>query len=268
MKSPGPDRLAFFLLSATLMTPLRAAGEPTAAPFPYDDWSRVLERVVDERGRIDYVSLGADSEALDRVIAAIAAVSPRSHPERFRSRAHELAYYLNAYNALVFRGVLDKGPGVKPVWGAFGTGLGFFVQRKVTVGGERVSLKRFEDEWVREGFGDPRIHAALNCASTGCPRLPKVPFSPAALDVELDLAMAEFVSSPPHVEVDDAQRVVTLSKIFDWFTEDFLEYEERQGSRRPSLIDYVNRYRDSESQIPTDYRVRFAKYDKSLNRQP
>ena len=38
--------------------------------------------------------------------------------------------------------------------------------------------------------------------------------------------------------------------------------------QKPSLIDYVNRYRDAESQIPTGYRVRFAKYDKSLNRQP
>jgi hypothetical protein len=268
MKLRSHTFLTLFLLTLA-QAPTAAAGEENGnLAFPYGDWRRVLGQVVDKDGLVDYASLARDTQTLDRVIAAIEAVSPRSHPNRFESPDHELAYYINAYNALVFRGVLDKGPDIATVWGKTGSGLGFFVRRRFTVGGERTNLKRFEDVWVRERFHDPRIHAALNCASVGCPRLPRAPFSPDALDAELDAAMAEFVSSPENVVVDDADRVVILSKIFDWFRSDFLDFEAEQGVEEPALIDYVNRYRESERPIPSDYRVQFDTYDKRLNRQP
>lgn len=236
--------------------------------FAHRDWLQVLEQVVDDQGLVDYASLAQDTTALDRVIAGIESVSPRSHPDRFPGPNDALAYYLNAYNALVFRAVIDKGPDIKSVWGASGTGLGFFVRSKVTVGGEKISLKKFEDVWVREGFHDPRIHAALNCASIGCPRLPRAPFSAERLDAELDEAMAEFVASKLHVEVDDVLRRVTLSRIFDWFKADFIDFEIDHGAPKPRLLDYVNRYRDASEMIPGDYAIKFSKYDKRLNRQP
>lgn len=267
MKLRGHLLVVIGLMTGAVLSAEASLSEQTKT-FAYSDWSSILERVVDDRGLVDYHALAADTEALDRVIAGIEAVSPRSHPERFAEPNQALAYYINAYNALVFRGVLDKGPEIETVWGRSGTGLGFFVRRKHRVGGEKISLKKFEDLWVREGFRDPRIHAALNCASAGCPRLPRVPFSPDTLDSELDEAMTEFVSSPRNVRVDEAARVVTLSKIFDWFKRDFLDFEAEQGVERPTVIDYVNRYRDSPRPIPRDYRVEFEKYDKRLNRQP
>ncbi len=257
--------LVLLLVAVMPDASLPAEIEPTT--FPYADWAEVLEQVVDEEGFVDYQALARDTRALERVIAAIEAVSPRSHPDRFETSDHELAYYINAYNALVFRGVLDKGPELETVWGRTGTGFGFFVRQKFTVGGEKISLKKLEDDWVREGFGDPRIHAALNCASVGCPRLPRAPFSPDTLDTELDEAMIEFVASPLHVRVDRGGRVVHLSKIFDWFTRDFLDFEAAQGIEKPNLIDYVNRYRSSDTPIPRDFRIKFQKYDKRLNRQ-
>lgn len=249
------------LLTLLLALPLAAQER-----FSHADWGKVLARFVDARGRVDYEALAKDRADLDRYLEAVRRVSPRSRPDLFPARNDRLAYYLNAYNALVFEGVLARGPERVSVWkGGLVSGYAFFVGRKVVLGGEATSLKRLEDRWVREGFGDPRVHAALNCASIGCPRLPQVPFEAATLDAQLDAAMTEFVSEARNVRVDDSGRTVTLSRIFDWFEEDFLAFERANGSRDPHLADYVNRYRGALPKLPREYRVRFFDYDKGLN---
>ncbi len=147
------------------------------------------------------------------------------------------------------------------------SGYRFFIGMKITVGNEKTNLKKLEDKVIRDGFQDPRVHAALNCASISCPRLPQKAFDPEHLDEELDAAMMEFVQSDRHVRVVPTSRTVYLSKIFDWFAKDFLGYEKSQGNAEPNLIDYVNRYRGERSKIPRDLKARFLEYDKGINTQ-
>ena len=59
-----------------------------------------------------------------------------------------------------------------------------------------------------------------------------------------------------------------LSKLFDWFDADYLDDERRRGNRKPSLVDYVNRFRPADAQVPRGYKIRFFPFDKGLNRQP
>lgn len=240
-----------------------AAAPESPVAFDHSDWMRVLERFVDDRGLVDYVGLAGDREIFDRYLRAIATSSPDSEPERFPTTEDALAFYLNAYNALVFQGVLDRGPEAPKVWGGLVPGYSFFVRMRVTVGGERTNLKSLEDDVVRARFGDPRVHAALNCASMGCPRLPRRAFEGPTLDQALDAAMREFVNDERHCRVDDGERTIYLSKIFDWFSSDFVE----GGDAQRGLVDYVNRYRPPGDKLPRDYRVRFPGYDKRLNRQ-
>jgi hypothetical protein len=237
----------------------------SAADFSYDDWNDVLEAYVDENGLVDYASLATDRQALDRFISSIETTGPKSDPDAFPTRDDQLAYYINAYNAHVFLGVLELGPDVKTVWGFTGTGLGFFVRMKVEVDGERMSLKSLEDDIIRDGFKDPRIHAALNCASIGCPKLPKVAFLPERLDEQLDAEMTKFVNEERNCKIDTAAGTATLSKIFDWFRKDFEEYQAEHGGG--GLREYINRYRPADSQLSADLKIEFAKYDKGLNRQ-
>ena len=250
---------------------VRSGDTKPPTEFSYADWAEVLERFVDDTGRVDYEVLRQDRAAFDRFLDQIRRVSPRSHPDLFKTDVDfdpaALAYYINAYNALTFEGVLDLDPEADTVWGATGTGLKFFGINRYEIGGEKVSLKKLEDDWIRAAFGDPRIHAALNCASLGCPRLPREPFLPATLDEQLDAAMAEFASDPRVVEVSADGRSVSMSKIFDWFRGDFLDWEREQGRPDATLIDYVNRYRPESEQIPADADITFPDYDKRLNRQ-
>lgn len=238
-----------------------------AAAFSHADWESVLGRFVDGHGRVAYEALAKDRAALDRYLAAVEKESPESSPARFPTPDDALAYYLNAYNAMVFRGVLARGPEKETVWTPLGTGYSFFVGMEIVIGGRTTSLKSLEDDIVRAEFQDPRIHAALNCASLGCPRLPQTAFDGAKLQAQLDAGMRLFVSESRNCAVDAAKKAVRLSKIFDWFAGDFLAYEKSHGNPSPKILDYVNRYRAEGQKVPADSSVSYFDYDKRINAQ-
>ena len=263
--SPKSQLAAAGILLGALALPVPARA---GAAFSHEDWGKVIAKFVNARGMVDYNGLAKQRADLDRYLAAVEKTSPLSAPALFPSRNQQLAYYLNAYNAQVFNGVLARGPEQDSVWkGGLISGKAFFEDMTITIGGRQTSLKALEDDIIREGFQDPRIHAALNCASNGCPRLPQTPFDPAQLDAQLDAAMTEFVAEPRNVSVDDAGKTATLSKIFDWFEKDFLGYERRKGNADPSILDYVNRYRAAGAKIPSGYDVEYFDYDKAINKQ-
>ncbi len=233
--------------------------------FSHDDWRVVLQACVDDHGLVDYHGLAGDRERFDRYVARIAIEGPESNPSLFPTEDDELAYYINAYNALVFQGVLDRGPEEESVWSGLISGFGFFQWMKVRVDGKTMSLDDLEDEIIRKKYRDPRIHAAINCASISCPRLPREPFTGPELDRQLDAAIREFVMSTNHVRVRNDS--VEISRIFDWFEADFLDFEERQGTRNAVILDYINRYRPVEDRIDRDLAVRYIPYDKRINKQ-
>ena len=243
------------VLAGCASTPaLAPSSEPADAP-PYDAWARVLERFVDDEGRVDFAGVAAEPADLDHYLGYVHRVSPASHPAQFASREAVLAYHLNTYNALALRKVIDAGiprtlAGLRKV--------GFFYFGKQPVGGLPITLYDYENQVIRP-LGDARVHVALNCMSVGCPRLPREPFLPETLDAQLDREARLFFSEPRNVQVDDAARVLRLSEILKFYTDDFLR-------SAPTLAAYANRYRDAP--LPEDYEVRFIPYDWSIKRQP
>ena len=266
MRPLRPPRATLWT-ALSLAAVLAAVPAGAAEPFSHADWERVLERFVDARGFVDYQGLAEDRGALDRYLARLRAASPESDPGLFPSPDHELAYWINAYNAWVFWGVLDRGPDLDSVWGFLGTGISFFSGMDIELGGRETNLKALEDEVIRARYGDARIHAALNCASVSCPRLPRHAFTGEELDAQLDAAMREFVTDPKHLRVDRGAKRVTMSKIFDWYADDFLADAAERGIREPNLLDYANLHRGAAGAIPRTWEIAFFDYDKGLNRQ-
>lgn len=228
----------------------------TAAPAdvrePIQAWAQVLERFVDDQGRVDFRALATDRTALNRYVGWVYDHSPASHPDRFPDRAAALAFHLNAYNALAMHHILESGT---PVTLAGFAKIRFFWLTKVRVGGVDISLYDYENRVIRP-LGEPRVHFALNCMSVGCPALPRVPFSGPMLEAQLERETLRFMNDPRHVRVDHGTRTVWLSEIFDFFPADFLAVA-------PSLVDYVNRYRAEP--VPRDYAVKFIAYDWTVN---
>lgn len=243
-------RRLLLLVAASLLpfaAPARAAGT-----FSHAALTQVLSRYVNAAGKVDYKGILADRATFDGYLAAVAADSPTSTPALFPTRNDRLAYYLNAYNALAVKGVLDR-PGLRSV---DAVKVAFFGLTRYELGHEKLTLYGLENTIIRGQFQDPRVHFALNCQSAGCPRLPQVAFDPARLDAELDSAAREFCTDPHRVSVD-AEGVAHLSQIFQWYAEDF--------ASAGGAVAFVNAH---GGHLPVDAKVTFTPYDWTLSAQP
>lgn len=252
-----------------------ASAEPLPLPpggFDYGWWNGALRRWV-RAGGVDYDSVRADEAELRRFVATLGVTGPRTTPERFTTEPERLAYYLNAYNALVLFAVIDNWPitSVHDVRGWLDprAGFGFFYGLRFALDGEETNLYDLENGTIR-GFVDARIHAAINCASKSCPALAPYAFEPATLDDQLDEVTRAFSSTAPHVSIDEDAREIRLSAIFEWYRADFEEHARRLG--RPATIeDFILAFADSGTAEAmrrarsADFEVEYQPYDWALN---
>jgi hypothetical protein len=222
------------------------------------DWAIVLEKFVDDQGRVAFTALAQDRGDLDKFIDYLARISPANAPEQFDTPAKTMAYHINTYNALAMHGIIDKG--IPSDFDSFFKRAGFFKFRKVTIGGKKTSLYDYENKVIRP-LGEPRVHFALNCMVRDCPRLPRKPFMSGELDRQLQAATVEFFANDKHLRIENDKREVLVSEILRFYTKDFVESNKRQD-----LIEYINQYRADS--VPADYKVRFIPYDWTINSQP
>ncbi|MEE2786075.1 MAG: DUF547 domain-containing protein [Myxococcota bacterium] len=145
----------------------------------------------------------------------------QTDPETLPSKNAKLAFYINAYNALTIQAVLNYWPRIKSVKTVVKPDFAFFKQKIHTIGGKKVSLDEIEHQIIRPKFKEPRIHAALNCASVSCPPLLPFAFTPDALDSQLDRAFTLFANDPKRNMIDAPSQTIRLSKVMDWYKADF-----------------------------------------------
>lgn len=222
-------------------------------------YDSVLKKFVIDNGRVRYGALHGELELLETFVGQMALVSPRSHPDLFPSSEARLAYWINAYNALVLWAFAKDYPeGKNRLGGLLGRGS-FFYRRKFAVGGEKVTLAHIENDIIRKGFPDPRIHFALVCASESCPWLARDAYTAGNLNECLERETRRFLNQDRNVAIDAGQRIVKLSKLFDWYGEDF-------GRTPEEIRSFVARYRDDGALLTTGrWTMRFFDYDWSLN---
>ena len=170
--------------------------------------------------------------------------------EQLANRNEKLAFYINAYNILALKKVVDHWPteSIKdsgsffsPVWD----------KPAGSLGGEIVSLGRVEHKILRP-MGDPRIHLAIVCASVSCPDLRKEPYTAAKLNDQLDDQARQFLNNKGKgLKIE--KKAIRLSKIFDWFVEDF--------DVNGGVTAFIKRYRTDlpslkvKTNIPYDWAV-------------
>lgn len=211
-------------------TPTRFELPPASEPFDpqharLDD---LLGRfVIDDT--VDYAGLQAELSALDLYLANLAQLDVDAFEAL--SRQDRFAFWINAYNASILRLVAEHYP-VESIRDLGGDVFGrVWDHRLIPLGhlapelGEALlSYSDIEHAILRDGFADARVHAVINCASVSCPPLLPDAFVGARLDEDLNAAMERFVRDPKRNELDQAAGRLGLSKIFDWFADDFLRY--------------------------------------------
>jgi hypothetical protein len=205
--------------------------------------------------RVDYAAL-ARSADWQRLVDGLAA----SDPARLVSRSERLAFWINAYNVLAIdlvarhhpvASIREIGSLWRPVW----------KREAGRVGGRRVTLDEIEHATLRPQ-GEPRIHAAIVCASVSCPALAREPFRAERLEAQLDAALAAFLADPRKGSRLDRERgVLWLSRVFDWFAEDFAASGGALAFLRPHLPEPTRAWLEAHA----DVELAFLDYDWSLN---
>ena len=209
------------------------------------DYARLLKKYV-AGGGVKYAEWKASAEdvaALQAVVDGIAAA-----PVSTDKSKEQLAFHLNAYNAWILHEAVAKYPtkSVKDV------AFTFFLGNRITVAGTKMSFNHLEKEIIRPRFAEPRVHFALNCASRSCPPLRAEPYSAAKLDAQLDEQAHLYVNSEHGVkpEGDGA----ALSKIFDWYKEDF--------GGDAAVAAFLKKYRTGKADFK---KISYQEYDWALN---
>ena len=185
-------------------------------------WDRFLGQYVrpgsDGVNRVAYGAVTPEGKAnLDGYIDMLASV-----PVHSLSRAEQLPFWVNLYNALTVRVVLEHYPvaSIRDI----DISPGFFAngpwgKTLVTVEGEALSLDDIEHRILRPVWRDPRIHYVVNCASIGCPNLQPYAMTAGNAEAFLEEAAIAFINHPRGVRIEEGKLYV--SSIYDWFEADF-----------------------------------------------
>lgn len=248
---------------------------PDAEPWPFweahdpdsrrsvdhSPWARFLDKYL--RRSADGVHLIAYGE-ISKADVAFLDLYLRSlleTPVRRLNREEQLAYWFNLYNALTVRVVQRAYPvgSIRDInLGGGGLAGGPWGATLVTVEDQRLSLNDIEHRIIRPIWQDPRIHYAVNCAAIGCPNLAAVPWSGRDLDARLDAAAHAFVNNPRGVSF--RRKGVQVSRIYDWFVEDF-------GGNEEGVLDHLTSFAQPElaANLRSEGRIAGQFYDWRLN---
>jgi hypothetical protein len=267
------------VLLAALLTPLLAGCAPVSSPgpssptqakqgsgtFDHSAYDALLKKHVQD-DRVDYAALKADRATLDAYVDRLAKL-PREEYDRL-TRDEQMAFWINAYNAITLKVVVDAYPikgsalslhprnsirQIDDVW-----------DRKHEVSSRDLSLNEIEKEVLLKEWKDPRLHAAVNCASVSCPPLRAEAFTGARVNEQLDDQTRKWVIDGTRNQVDPKAKKVKVSKVFDWYRGDFGGKENERG-----ILDFLARHGPGEWKPSLDAfdpdDVDFLDYDWSLN---
>jgi hypothetical protein len=187
-------------------------------------WDAFLARyrrvAADGSARIAYGAVTpADRAVLEGYLGMLAAA-----PVDRLSRPEQYAFWVNLYNALTLRTVLQAWPvasirDITPAGGLFTRGP--WDARLATVAGEAVTLNDIEHRILRPIWRDARTHYVLNCAALGCPDIPPRALTAANAEALLDQGARGFVNHPRGVAVLANRSGLLVSSIYVWFAADF-----------------------------------------------
>jgi Protein of unknown function, DUF547 len=237
----------------------------TPETFDHSAFDRILAAHVTDAGLVDYAGLKATG-ALTDYLQEIAETDPAQMNEQ-----EALAFWINAYNALTMKLVVDNYPtkSILRLAPAGIKGIPFIVPKINTpfkvkvgqVGGVTHTLDEIEHSIIRATFSEPRIHFALVCAAMSCPPLRAEAYKGARLDAQLDDQGATFLADSTKNWVPFDGDTIRLSKIFKWFEGDF-------GGSESAVQQFIARYAEGEVKAKLEvggYRIESMGYDWTLN---
>jgi hypothetical protein len=250
------------LLAIVLLAVASAASALDHSHKAWDDLLKKHVRYVQDgnASRVDYAGFARDRAQLKAVLDDYQKVA---RPEFDGwAKPQQQAFLVNAYNAFTIEKILTRYPAIKSIR-EFGTVFGNpWKDKFFTLFGQPSYLDQVEHEILRKDgvYDEPRVHAAVVCASIGCPMLRNEAFTPDKLEAHLEDGMRRFLSDRTRNRYAGGR--LEVSRIFEWFREDFAP-RHAYFARYASLLadDPAARQAIAAGKAPIDY----LEYDWALN---
>lgn len=243
----------------------------------YDREHKVLTELLKthvKSGVVNYEGLKMDSAKLNSYLDQVGSVTAEQY--NLFPAPEKMAYLINAYNAFTLKLISDFYPvgSIRDIGGAVGGGLfnkkskQWKISEYETQGrkvvfkamGKPVTLDEIEHENLRPIFKDARVHFALVCGAVSCPFLRSEAYTANSLNSQLDNQGEQFLADPFRNRFNEKENHLYLSKIFDWFSDDF---KRDMGN----VKEFVKKYlpKAVQSKINDNTKIDYIDYDWSLN---
>lgn len=201
-------------------------------------------------GYVDYPAI-ARNVRFTKYLQALAEFDPAT----LADDKDKMAFWINAYNALAIKHIIDgKSPnGVVDRLGFFGA--------NGHIGGRRIDLSGIEHDILHK-FVDPRLHFTLVPATASAPKLRSEAYSGEELDQQLEGAARDFINDKRKNRFSAALQAAKLSKIFETYRNEF-------GKTDKEVLKWVARYvNDPEVAKILNrgaYKIKYMDYDATIN---
>lgn len=238
-----------------------------------DRFDRILDLNVRD-GFVYYRALASDRTRLDAYVTSLAGARLDS-----ASPQEQVAFWINAYNAVVLQTVVGHYP-IQARTKDYPAGSirqipGAFERESHRLAGRTLTLDQIE-QTVLPTFHDPRIFFALGRGAVGSGRLRSEAYAADRLEQQLADNAAECVSRSQCVQIDASQDVMKVSSIFSWRRDQFVEaYADKArtgfSGRSPveravlAFIDPKMLTAEQDLLRKNTFRVEYLPFDWSLN---
>lgn len=198
-------------------------------------------------GRVAYDNIHNDPSQLNEVLKIAQGISVSKDDAK-----NYQAFWINAYNLSVIKGLIDKYPTKSPLDNA-----GFFDKTTHNIGGKNITLNDIEHKLLRGQFNDARFHFVLVCGAVGCPPLINKAYLPNTLDAQLESQTKKAINGD-FIRVNEKKNRVQASQIMEWYKEDFT-------MKGMDEIDFINKYKTEK--LEGKWKLSYFPYDWKINKQ-
>jgi hypothetical protein len=187
--------------SQTIVPPAVTFSEEKPLKMDWSDWGATLSQAGSGE-RVNYQRMIEDPCPLDRFLARVAIVGPRSAPEQFPDRNGRLAYFINCYNATIIRSIRalardEAAPNALP--------SDLETRFRFRIDGAFAAPADLRREVNRLAADDWRVRFALCDGHWVGPPLPRRPFLAELLDAQLNEVTRSALSDPRVVAINHGE---------------------------------------------------------------
>ena len=264
MKNNSRHCFCALVVTGAMLAVTAFAQDTKDGTVDHSTWNEIVDATVSEEGWVDYQAIKRKwSRKLRAYISSLGTIDVG----KLDSKAEKMAFWINAYNAVTIQILLDEGlPDEVPHAAFFGKNI--FKQEDYRVGGKVRSLDEIEHKILRKRYDEPRIHAALVCGASSCPRLRPEAYTGEKLDTQLTDEAEIWVRKGRNKKgrrknrLDRDKGVYYVSEIFKWFNEDFY------GGGKAGVLKFLKKSGDENTRTYLEKRdvdIKYLDYRWELN---